>query len=299
MAPKIKKYNMRYNLVGVILLNLSDLRPASCFTPNGRYLPNNLPKTRVRASEENDNTIGIENYWKENSAKWEKTLRIFDVRAAWASGSLNGILPSGSPSRGAPNERLIALPRALELFEADEQKFLVRRRFRNMSVEELRPRWEAIASKRSALRAEGRWTEVVRESERYRAFERSLVEGKVESADASPAFSRAVATILSPALGAAARQRSRADGGMRAAQVELLDSAGATPDERWVTAALLAELETELEDVPVQTAVTGSLFASEEAERDIADAGSGALYGVIGAVFLFSLQQLLAAGFGQ
>jgi len=253
-------------------------------------LPAYREKSWLRASpseEDNDNG-GITKYWEVNSVKWEKTLRILDVRAAYASGSLNGILPSGRPSRGAPNERLISLSRALELFEKDEKAFPVRRRFRQMKLEELRPRWDSVISKRATLQAAGQWEVAVDESEKYRAFEKSLVEGGVESSEASPAYSRAVVAILSPALKAAAKQRTRSDGGIKATQVELLQSAGSTPDERWLTAALLAELEEEFSktfSTMVQpTSSSRSLFAEDEAEKDIEDAGSGAFLGVLLAI---------------
>jgi len=280
-------YKMRHGfVVGGILVSLSNLHLSSCFVRTSF-----LQASSKESPERND--ITIESYWEENSAKWEKTLRILDVRASWKSGSLNGILPSGNSSRGAPNDRLISLPRALELFEANEQTFPVRRRFRQMKLEEFRPRWDAVMSKRSIVRMKGQWEVAVDESEKYRTYEKSLVEGKVESADASPAYSRVVAKILSPALGAAARQRTRADGGVKATQVDLLESAGNTAEERWITAALLAELETELETIPMaQTVTQGSSFASQEAERDIEDAGSGALYGIITAALLFLAQKL-------
>ena len=48
----------------------------------------------------------------------------------------------------------------------------------------------------------------------------------MEDAEASPAASRIVATLLSPALKAAANQRSRVDGGQSLAFAELLETAG-------------------------------------------------------------------------
>jgi hypothetical protein len=44
---------------------------------------------------------------------------MFDVSAAWSCGELDGILPSGSPSRIA-TDRMLTLPRALELFEEEK-----------------------------------------------------------------------------------------------------------------------------------------------------------------------------------
>ena len=52
--------------------------------------------------------------------------------------------------------------------------------------------------------------------------------------------------MLSPALKAAAGQRNRSDGGLNLAIAELLETAGDTPAERWLTAVLLAELEGEV-----------------------------------------------------
>jgi len=246
----------------------------------------------------------LERYWEENSNKWETTLRILDVTAAWQCGSLNGILPSGRESRGAPDKCLISVQRAVELFEEDEQSFLVRRRFRKMKREELRPRWEIVMSKAMQLKKEGQWTRAVEESEKYRAFEKSLVEGTVESADASPAYSRVVATLLSPALGAAARQRNLQDGGYKVAKANLMEGAGTTSEERWITTCLLAELEQEVEALIPTTVVDpqpassfSSSFSTQEAEKDIQDAGSGALYGILAAIILFNLQQFLTSGF--
>ena len=80
---------------------------------------------------------------------------------------------------------------------------------------------------RARLQAAGTWEEIVRESDKARAYQRAMVKGEVEDADASPLASRVVATVLSPALKAAASQRSRADGGLSLAFAQLLED-GAT-----------------------------------------------------------------------
>ena len=89
----------------------------------------------------------------------------------------------------------------------------MRRRFRNLTPAEMAPRWERVKATRARLRAAGTFEAIVAESDKARAFQRAQVRGEVESPDASPAISRVVATVLSPALKAAAAQRSRADQG--------------------------------------------------------------------------------------
>jgi len=246
--------------------------------------------------------VSMDEYWDKYEDKWERILGIFDVMAAWECGSLDGILPSGSPSRAAPNERLISLPRAIELFFEGEQtagatagrsgppRLPVRRRFRRMTREDLRPRWEKVVAERRRLQEAGAWRDAVVESEKRREFQAALAEGTVETADASPAASRAVAWLLRPALRAAADQRDRADGGAVGARVALLRSAGTTPEERWTTAALLAGVEGELRELvdaarsASRSAPPRSTFDAWEADRDVADAGTGAVLGVVAAI---------------
>lgn len=243
------------------------------------------------ACADDEREMSMDAYWDEHGEKWERMLGILDVTAAWESGSLNGILPSGNPSRAAPDERLLSLARAVELFfERGDGPggILVRRRFRRMRREELAPRWEKVEAERRRLQREGTWLEAVAESERQREFQASLAEGSVESEEASPAASRAVAWLLGPALRAAAGQRDRADGGTSRARIELMRSAGANPGERWITAALLAGIERELRDAVDRAAPTAQSsrpsFQAQEAERDVADAGTGAILGVLAAI---------------
>ena len=125
--------------------------------------------------------------------------------------------------------------------------------------------WARIIETRSKLQADKSWDKVVEESDKARAYEKALVEGEVESEDASPAASRFVATLLSPALKAAAAQRARADGGIRKEYAKLQQSAGADAAERWLTAALLAELESEaskLEPAPAKADASPSKSTS-------------------------------------
>ena len=236
-------------------------------------------------------------YWRAHSNKWAGPLRLLDVSAAWECGELDGILPSGAPSRVASTERMLTLGRAVELFEADELQ--VRRRFRNMTPVEMAPRWDRVMATRTRLQAAGTWDEIVRESDKARAYERALVRGEVEEADASPAIARVVATVLSPALKAAASQRSRADGGLRFAFAELLETAGDAPAERWLTAVLLAELESEVAELPraVPPDATSPSFAEREAERDVEQANRLGLFGV-GAAVSVALAQALIGGVG-
>ena len=204
------------------------------------------------------------------------------------------VLPSGADSRVATSERMLTLGRAIELFETEELQ--VRRRFRNMTPTEMAPRWDRVMATRARLQAAGTWDDIVRESDKARAFERAKVRGDVEDADASPALSRFVTTLVSPALKAAATQRNRADSGIRLAIAELLETAGDTPAERWLTAVLLAELEGEVAELPraaPDDAAAPPSFAQQEAQRDVAQANSFGLIGVGAAVFLVFAQALL------
>jgi hypothetical protein len=235
-------------------------------------------------------------YWSAHSNKWATPLQILDVYAAWECGELDGILPSGAPSRAA-TERMLTLNRAVELFEKDQLQ--VRRRFRNMTPVEMASRWERVMATRTRLQNAGTWEDIVRESDSARAYERAIVRGEVEDADASPVLSRVIATLLSPALKAAATQRSRADGGMRLAFAELLETAGDEPSERWLTAVLLAELEGEVADLPpaASRAAASPSFAEQEAQRDVEQANSFGLFGV-GVAVIAVLAQALGGAVG-
>ena len=245
-------------------------------------------------------------YWQKHETKWRRPLRLLDVFSAWNIGELDGVLPSGNPSRTAQSERMLTLSRAIELF--DEGKLDVRSRYRSLSVDELKPRWARIIETRSKLQADKSWDKVVEESDKARAYEKALVEGEVEAEDASPAASRFVATLLSPALKAAAAQRARADGGIRKEYAKLQQSAGADAAERWLTAALLAELESEASKLEPATAKADASpskstfdFKAREAERDLEQANFGGLLGVglalvAGVLFLVDWEAVLNGG---
>lgn len=239
----------------------------------------------------------LSSYWKAHSASWEAPLRKLDVRAAWGCGELDGILPSGAASRVETQERFLTLGRALELFESDQLQ--VRRRFRGSSETEMATRWNRVMGDRAALQASGRWEIIVKESDAARKFGKARLEGGVEDADASPALSRVVVTLLSPALKAAAKQRARADSGFELSLAELMDTAGANPAERWVTAKLLAEIEEEIGALPVaKPAPPSSSFAAGEAQRDVEQATNMGFYGIGAALLVVFLQALLFGGGG-
>ena len=289
---------MQLSLAALILCTQRSVALAPATATLGKRV---RPPTSARANlidvPDNDELLA---YWARHEAKWERPLRLLDVRAAWCAGELDGILPSGRPSRAATSERMISLGRALDLVAANELQ--CRRRFRSSSPDELRPRWGRVTARRDKLRAEGKWETVVAESERYRAYQKSLTDGDVEGADASPAFSRAVATALSPALKQIARQRNSAEGGYTAALAELLESAGTEPDERWLTAALLADVEEEIgvlaarADAKARLPTEAKSVDESEAGRDVGDAGFGGLFGVAAALLAVALQQTLGGG---
>jgi hypothetical protein len=275
------------------------LRPAAPLQPSLRPLaphrPSSLrPVATLRMMSGDDDVPAQEMlaYWQAHEAKWQTPLRMLDVCAAWGCGELDGVLPSGKASR-TEIERFLTLARALELFE--EGKVDVRRRYRNLRVDELRPRWDRVVATRAKLRADNSWDKVIAESDKARRFDLAQVRGEVEDEDASPAISRAVATLLSPALKAAASQRSRADGGVRRAYAELCEAAGEDAAERWLTAALLAELEQEAASLPsvssrneADGASSSSPssssskfdFAARETERDLEQAEFSGYFGV-------------------
>jgi hypothetical protein len=253
-------------------------------------------------------------YWKAHGGKWKTPLRLLDVSTAYELGDLDGILPSGAPSRVKSSERMLTLGRAVELFEKGELQ--VRKRFRSMTPVDMAPRWDRVMATRARLRAAGTWADIVTDSDRARAYQRARVRGEVEDADASPAVSRVVATVLSPALKAAAAQRSRADGGLSLALAELLETAGDTPAERWLTAVLLAELESEVAEL-VEAArraeeeeenglgagsrrrKAAPSFAEVEAQRDVEQANQLGLVGVAAAVGIGLTLLSMAGGGGD
>jgi len=171
----------------------------------------------------------LEEYWSKHGQKWARPLELLDVRAAWASGECDGILPSGRPSRDS-QDRMISVVRAQELYDSDALS--VRRRYRNAGAAELAPRWARVLEARAGLVEAGRWDAAVAESAKRRDFEGALLRGEVESPEASPAASRAVATALSPLLKLAASQRDRADGGALTCFAELQETAGDDDEER-------------------------------------------------------------------
>ena len=90
---------MKYGLFQVLFL-ACELQLVSCFvltsSSYARKPASFSRRTRIMLQSSEEDDVSLETYWEENSAKWEKTLRILDVKAAWQAGSLNGILPSGA-----------------------------------------------------------------------------------------------------------------------------------------------------------------------------------------------------------
>ena len=124
-------------------------------------------------------------FWTKYEYSWRTPLRLLDVKTALSAGECDGVLPSGRPSRGAPDEQLLSLGTAYALFEED--KLSVRRRFRSMTAAELLPRWEAVAAKREALQSQGGgiWDQAVREVDTATAAQRALLEGDYDKARAA------------------------------------------------------------------------------------------------------------------
>ena len=202
---------------------------------------------------------GAPRYWEVFGAAWERPLRTLDVQAAWSCGELDGILPSGKPSRSS-TDRLLTLARALQLYESGDLP--VRRRFRNHAASELAPRWERVVARRAAMQADGRWDEILREGEQYRQ------------------------RINSP-LGAASRAVSfRPESAERGAFAELLSTAGDDAEERWLTAALLADFEAEVNSLPAAPAPAParSFSAGFKAREDERDEEKAQAFGVSGVV---------------
>lgn len=272
---------------------LVGLGAASALVPPA--VPRRLQTTvwaKTRAESPEDECAA---YWAAHGAKWKRPCEMLDVKAAWVAGELDGILPSGKPSRQAQTEKLISVARALELY--DEDKIDVRRRYRNFAAEEVLPRFERILATRASLRASGKWATAVVESEKRRAFERAVVDGDVETDDASPATSRAVATLLSPVLRAAANTRNRADGGVSSAMARLQEEAGDDVDERWLTAALLAELESEVAAIEPRGATARTYSQAAEADRDV-ETGLGSAGLGVGLALVAILVTTAAGGLG-
>ena len=277
-----------------VLLSLSF--SSSSFTFRPPLLASTRRTVSTLVATESDPELEV--YWKSHGDKWAVPLRLLDVRAAWACGELDGILPSGKASRVETGARMLTLSNAVELFESGG--LAVRRRFRGMTAEELAPRWSRVVQTRASLKASGRWDDVIVESEKVRSFEKSLVEGSVEDEDASPLASRVVATVLSPALRAAAKQRDRADGGIKLGLATLMASAGEDAAERWLTAALLAELENEADSLkPAKPAAPSSTFAATEAQRDVEQAQGMGVYGLLAGLTVVLLQALLLGAGGE
>ena len=59
---------------------------------------------------------------------------------------------------------MITLGQAVELF--DKEELQVRRRFRNLTPEEWKPRWKNVMATRARLQDKGTWDEIVRESDK-------------------------------------------------------------------------------------------------------------------------------------
>ena len=79
---------------------------------------------------------------------------------------------------------------------------------------------------------------------------------------------------------------------------ELLEAAGDDVDERWVTGALLADFEAEVQKIEPRAKAPQTYSATSDAARDEADGASGALLGVGLAVVAIVAQQLLSASSG-
>ena len=246
-------------------------------------------------------------FWTKYEGSWQKPLRLLDVKTALSAGECDGVLPSGRPSRGAPDEQLLSLGTAYALFE--DEKLLVRRRFRSMTAAELLPRWEAVAAKREALRRQGGeiWDQAVREVDTATAAQRALLEGDYDKARAatgggdSDRFEAAAVKAFSPVMRGLATTMNRADGGAAMARLDLLEAA-ATSSDRWLISALLEELEREARRIGDERRASSSEdrgnrpFQSaeelvENAQREGADAG---VLGVLAAVFVVAAQQFLS-----
>ena len=250
-------------------------------------------------------------FWTKYEDSWRTPLRLLDVKTALSAGECDGVLPSGRPSRGAPDEQLLSLGTAYALFEED--KLSVRRRFRSMTAAELLPRWEAVAAKREALQSQGGgiWDQAVREVDTATAAQRALLEGDYDKARAatgggdSDRFEAAAVKAFSPVMRGLANTMNRADGGAAMARLALLESA-ATSSDRWLTSALLEELEKEARRIGDEKRASPSedrdnrAFQSaeelvENVQREGVDAG---VLGVLGAVVVFAAQQFLSGNMG-
>ena len=218
---------------------------------------------------------GAPRYWEAFGAAWERPLRTLDVQAAWSCGELDGILPSGKPSRSS-TDRLLTLARALQLYESGDLP--VRRRFRNHAASELAPRWERVVARRAAMQADGRWDEILREGEQYRQ------------------------RINSP-LGAASRAVSfRPESAECGAFAELLSTAGDDAEERWLTAALLADFEAEVNSLPAAPAPApvrsfSAGFKAREDERDEEEAQAFGVSGVVAGLLFGGLLNWYIVGY--
>ena len=218
---------------------------------------------------------GASRYWEAFGVAWDLPLRTLDVQAAWSCGELDGILPSGKPSRSS-TDRLLTLARALQLYESGDLP--VRRRFRNHAASELAPRWERVVARRAAMQADGRWDEILREGEQYRQ------------------------RINSP-LGAASRAVSfRPESAECGAFAELLSTAGDDAEERWLTATLLADFEAEVNSLPPAPAPAPARsfsagFKAREDERDEEEAQAFGVSGVVAGLLFGGLLNWYIVGY--
>ena len=217
---------------------------------------------------------GAQKYWEAFGVAWERPLKTLDVQAAWSCGELDGILPSGRPSRSS-TDRLLTFARALQLYESGDLP--VRRRFRNHAASELAPRWERVVARRAAMQADGRWNDILREGEQYRL--------------------RVIREQTSPLAGA-----FRPESAERGAFAELLSTAGDDAEERWLTAALLADFEAEVNSLPAAPAPAparsfSSGFAAREAERDVEEAQAFGVSGVVAGLLFGGLLNWYIVGY--
>jgi hypothetical protein len=201
-------------------------------------------------------------YWRAHKAKWETPMRLLDVNVAYRSGELNSILPNGQPSRVPSGEPLMTLGKAVELF--DDGKVQVRRRFRNLQPVEWVPRWDRAVATRARLQAMGNWEMIALESEKAREYENAMVRGEMEKAEGSSGGIRM--SVEAAGRKASANFQNQVDGGIRLAFAELLETAGETPEERLLSAVLLAEFKNEAEALTFEARLKAAAARAAEAK---------------------------------